>query len=692
MRPRYPFTAIVGQALLKRALLLCAVRPDIGGVLVRGERGTAKSTAARALAALLPPVEAVAGCPFGCDPAQAEREGCDDCRARLARGEALTATLRPTPFVELPVGATEDRVVGTLDIAHVLERGERRFEPGLLAAANRGLLYVDEVNLLDDHVVDVLLDAAAMGVNTVEREGISFSHPARFILVGTMNPEEGDLRPQLTDRFGLAVDVAAVRDLDERALLLERRLAFERDPAAFDAAWRAEEAALAEHLRRARAGLDRVRIDARDLRVIAEAGLAAGVDGHRGELALLKAAQANAALEGRDRLSLADLSLAAKLALLHRLRRGPLEEAEAAPAAIEALVESLGKSRHWRDEPEAGQRPSTGEAGEPGQAGRRPSPLPSPQPAGRPPDPDNLPPQALGGAASPEASSASERRVDEATPYAVRPLAAQVEQLTRRASGRRSRTEADTRRGRYVGARPAEGRLQDIAFDASLRAAALRQAPLPAPATLTLEREDLRQKVRERKAGHLILFLVDASWSMAAADRITAAKGAVLSLLVDAYQRRDQVALAVFRREGTRVVLPFTASVSLARRRLRDLAVGGKTPLSHALHTADRLFRQALARDPKALPLLVLLTDGAGNVSLSGKDPELEMRLLAAGLRRRGVRSLVIDLEGGGLPAFREPGPGPAARLAQALGGDLCPLRALRAEGVAGQVRGRLLG
>lgn len=281
--------------------------------------------------------------------------------------------------------------------------------------------------------------------------------------------------------------------------------------------------------------------------------------------------------------------------------------------------------------------------------------------------------------------------MDGIDPYAVRPLAAQVEQLTRRASGRRSRSEADTRRGRYVRAEPAEGPCTDIAFDATMRAAAIRQAPLAAPATLELKGVDLQRKVRERKTGHLILFLVDASWSMAAADRITAAKGAVLSLLVDAYQRRDQVALAVFRRDGTRVVLPFTGSVALARRRLRDLAVGGKTPLSHALLTADTLFRRALARDPKALPLLVLLTDGAGNVSLSDREPEEEMRLLGARLRRRGVRSLVIDLQSG-VPGFTAPGPNPAAALAAALGGELCPLKALKADGVAGQVRGRLLG
>lgn len=691
MRARYPFSAIVGQALLKRALLLCAVRPDIGGVLVRGERGTAKSTAARALAALLPPLPAVAGCPFGCDPALPPAQLCDDCRQRLAHGETLTSAPRPTPFVDLPVGATEDRVVGTLDIAHILERGERRFEPGLLAAANRGILYVDEVNLLDDHVVDVLLDAAAMGVNTVEREGISFSHPARFILIGTMNPEEGELRPQLTDRFGLAVDVTAVGDLDERALILERRLAFDRDPETFAAAWAAAEAEVGAAVLAARDRLDAVAVTARDLRVTAEAAMTAGVDGHRGELALLKAAQANAALEGRRQLRPEDLALGARLALAHRLRRGPFDDGASDSAAMEAVVERLGRSQPWNDTEASGERPSSGPASDQPASGQQQAPARSSSLSGQPPDPDGQQ-QSQGGRSAPEASAGNDRPVAQVDPFAVRPLAAQVEQLTRRASGRRSRTEADTRRGRYVRAEPADGRHADIAFDATLRAAAIRQAPLVAPATLELKAVDLQRKVRERKTGHLILFLVDASWSMAAADRITAAKGAVLSLLVDAYQRRDQVALAVFRREGTRVVLPFTGSVALARRRLRDLAVGGKTPLSHALLTADTLFRRALARDPKALPLLVLLTDGAGNVSLSGREPEEEMRLLGARLQRRGVRSLVIDLLGGTPPGFAPPGPKPAVALAAALGGELCPLQALRAERVAGQVRGRLLG
>ena len=333
----YPFAAIVGQDDLKRALVLNAVRPDIGGVLVRGERGTAKSTAARGLAALLPPIRAVIGCAYACDPARTT-ELCEQCTALLADGLDLPSGLRPTPFVDLPVSATEDRVVGTLDIEHVLATGERRFEPGVLAAANRGLLYIDEVNLLDDHVVDVLLDAAAMGVNIVEREGVSFSHPARFILVGTMNPEEGELRPQLTDRFGLSVTVAAVHDVPQRTEILRRRLAYDDDPDTFAGRWSAEESAVRERILAARGRLGQVAITDGDLQLAARLVAAAGVDGHRAEIAILKAAQANAAFEGRTAISIADMALAARLALPHRQRRGPLEGGMTDLAAVREVL------------------------------------------------------------------------------------------------------------------------------------------------------------------------------------------------------------------------------------------------------------------------------------------------------------------------------------------------------------------
>ena len=685
MLRRYPFSAIVGQSALKRALVLNAVRPDIGGVLIRGERGTAKSTAARALAALLPPVRAVSGCRFGCDPDLPAEARCDDCAARDASGGLLVVIERPTPFVDLPIGATEDRVVGTLDIQKVLASGERHFEPGLLAAANRGVLYVDEVNLLDDHVVDALLDAAAMGINFVEREGVSFTHPARFILIGTMNPEEGDLRPQLTDRFGLSVAVHAVEDLTLRTEILRRRLAFDADPGSFAELWAGEEMRIREAVIAARRRLPDVAIRDRDLRLTAEMVGAAGVDGHRAELAILKGAQANAAFEGRDRLRVDDLALAARLALPHRMRRGIFEGDAADLTGVDAVLERYGRGEEDDDDEPGGShsggRPEGGGDG-PADGGK---------PGGGSETGDGAPGIEGGGMPRPgqgqPGGDGEQRPVASAEGLEVRSLDGRLDRMTRRASGRRSVARSDTRRGRYVRAEPAGERLDDIAFDATLRSAAIRQAPLAAGAGLDVQAVDLQRKIRMRKTGNLVLFLVDASWSMATAERLKAAKGAVMSLLVDAYQRRDRVALAVFRRSGTRVVLPFTASVSMARQRLVDIAVGGKTPLSHALHTAERLFERELMRDPTALPLLVLLTDGAGNISLTGRPPAEEARLLSARLRARGVRSLVIDLYSQRLTMVQSP----AAELARHLGGELCPVSSLQADSVAAQVRSRLL-
>jgi Mg-chelatase subunit ChlI len=337
----YPFTAIVGQERMKRALILNAIYPQIGGVLIRGERGTAKSTAARALAALLPEIEVVADCHFSCDPIQ-PATWCTECRERAEAGEELPRARHRTQFVDLPVSATEDRVVGTLDIERAIQKGERHFDPGVLAAANRGILYVDEVNLLDDHVVDLLLDAAAMGVNVVEREGISFSHPARFILIGTMNPEEGDLRPQLLDRFALCVDMQGIRDPGARMAIMERNLACEADPVGFCDDWCDKEETLSGEIVRARQILPDVVYSQRDLAAIAMMMSKLGVDGHRADLVVLKAARAHAAFEGRTRLSDRDILLATELALPHRLKRHPLQGPE---TALGDLSERLAEAR-----------------------------------------------------------------------------------------------------------------------------------------------------------------------------------------------------------------------------------------------------------------------------------------------------------------------------------------------------------
>ncbi|MGM0401533.1 MAG: ATP-binding protein [Chloroflexota bacterium] len=334
----FPFTAIVGQERMKRALVLNAISPQIGGVLIRGERGTAKSTAARALAALLPEIEVVADCPFNCNPNDPEQM-CDTCRERFRTQQSLPVEQTRTRFVDLPVSATEDRVVGTLDMERAIKHGERRFEPGVLATANRGLLYVDEVNLLDDHVVDLLLDSAAMGINVVEREGISFSHPARFILVGTMNPEEGELRPQLLDRFALCVDIQGILDPDARVEIVNRRLRYEEDPEAFYQQWSEMEAMLSERIARAREMLPEVTYEPEDLYFIAELTSEMEVDGHRADIVILKAALAHAAFGGRETIDNTDILLAAELALPHRLRRQPFEDTDSKMAVLEQRLE-----------------------------------------------------------------------------------------------------------------------------------------------------------------------------------------------------------------------------------------------------------------------------------------------------------------------------------------------------------------
>ena len=355
-RTIFPFTAIVGQERMKRALILTAVNPQIGGVLIRGERGTAKSTASRALAALLPEVPVVQGCRFGCDPTS-PNEWCDDCQE--TRRDHYETAMRKTPFVDLPVSATEDRVVGTLDIEQAIQRGEKHFEPGDLASANRGVLYVDEVNLLDDHVVDLLLDSAAMGTNIVEREGISYSHPARFILVGTMNPEEGDLRPQLLDRFAFSVQIGGLLDPQLRVQVMERRIGFETDPDNFRSEWSSNETMLSDRISAARQIVKDVSYTRNDLAAIATLTSSFKVDGHRGDLVILRGAQANAAFNGRDYITDEDILTAAELALPHRVKAQPFQEGSVNAYDLE---ESLEQARSEFGESEPGDQAEQQEA------------------------------------------------------------------------------------------------------------------------------------------------------------------------------------------------------------------------------------------------------------------------------------------------------------------------------------------
>lgn len=632
----FPFTAIVGQDKMKRALILNAISPGIGGVLIRGERGTAKSTAARALAALLPEIEVVADCPFNCDPDNPQDQ-CDNCRARATGGEILPRVRRRTRFIDLPVSATEDRVVGTLDIERAIKRGERHFEPGVLAAANRGLLYVDEVNLLDDHVVDLLLDSAAMGVNVVEREGISFSHPARFILVGTMNPEEGELRPQLLDRFALCVEIRGIPDPDARVAIVQRRVAYEADPAAFYEAWRTEEGALSRQIARAKRSLPHVTYTEDNLYAIAKITAEFGVDGHRADIVILKTALANAAFEGRAVIEEADILIAAGLTLPHRLKKKPFDEAGEQLDRLETrLNEVRTKITSIPTPPSApedeGVAPSSDE---PLEAGSLP-----------PGDHNTL----LRGHRADALPLSYIRQPNMSVPvgetFPPRRLSTPLDRLTRTTSGKRSFTRTRRKRGRYVISRPADGTNDDIAFDATLRQAAPHQIEREHIDTaLVVESQDLHCKVRVRRASNLILFVVDASWSMAAADRMVATKGAIMSLLTDAYQKRDRVGMITFQKEEARLILPPTSSVELAKRLLADIDVGGKTPLSAGLWLAHQVLVRERRKDPEVMPLLILLTDGAGNVSVTGLPPQEEALRVGSLIKHEGFRAVVINTE-----------------------------------------------
>ncbi|MFB1298693.1 magnesium chelatase subunit D family protein [Mycobacterium sp. pW049] len=578
--PGYPFSAVVGHDRLRLALVLCAVRPDIGGVLIRGEKGTAKSTAVRGLAEVLSAAYARSG---------------DD-------GGQL---------VELPIGATEDRVVGSLDLQKVLRDGEHAFSPGLLARAHRGVLYVDEVNLLHDHLVDVLLDAAAMGRVHVERDGVSHSHESRFVLIGTMNPEEGELRPQLLDRFGLTVDVAASREVDVRAEVIRARLAYEADPAGFAARHADADAELAVRIAEARALVPHVVLPDNELRRIAALCAAFDVDGMRADLVVARTAMAHAAWRGASTVEEDDIRVAAELALPHRRRRDPFDDPGLDPERLDEAMQQAGESA---DDP--------------------PEPDPEPDPPGGGSS-DSSEAQAPQQNSTRQNGSATRQSASPSSTFKTKALV--VPGVGEGAPGRRSR--ARNRTGTVISATDDPNAGHGMHVFATLLSAAGRKtgagAVRPAP-------DDVRRAVREGREGNLVIFVVDASGSMAARDRMSAVSGATLSLLRDAYQRRDKVAVITFRRQDAQVLLPPTSSVHIASRRLTRFDTGGKTPLAQGLLAARDMVVRERARDRARRSLVVVLTDGRAT---GGPDPLGRARTAASLLVAEGAAAVVVDCE-----------------------------------------------
>jgi magnesium chelatase subunit D len=656
---QFPFSAIVAMDDMRLALILNAISPAIGGVLVRGEKGTAKSTAVRALTAVLPPVEVVAGCRFSCSPATPDPQCPDGPHPAGAGGQP-----RPTRLVELPVGATEDRLTGSLDVGRALTEGVTSFQPGLLAAAHRGVLYVDEVNLLHDHLVDLLLDAAALGTSYVERDGVSVQHAARFLLVGTMNPEEGELRPQLLDRFGLTVEAVAPRDPATRAEVVRRRIAFDADPAAFTARFADDEAHIAASIVAARARLASIVVDDSLLEVIAAVCASFGVDGLRADIVIARAAAAHAAWRGASAVTREDVRAAAQLALPHRRRRNPFD----APGLDEKqLDDALGEASEDPDDEPDPQPPDPGPDG-------TPPPADGQAPADRDASGNGQAPADGQAPAWDPAHGARESVAPTGATFRARRL--EVPGKGKGATGRRSRAYTDG--GRTVGARAPQGVLRDLHATATLMASAPHQVRRGRTGPgLVLDRADLRERRREGRESNLVLFLVDASGSMAARRRMEAVKGAVLSLLLDAYQRRDKVGLVCFRGAGAQLLLPPTSSVDAAARRLDTMPTGGQTPLAAGLTEAHATLRRERLRDPQRRPLLVVVTDGRHT---AGGDP----RAAALRLRHDGVASVVVDCESGPVRLRL------AGALAQALGGEylsLDDLGDLSVAALAGSVR-----
>jgi magnesium chelatase subunit D len=669
----YPFSAITGQDQMKLALILNAIDPRIGGVLVRGEKGTAKSTAVRGLAALLPEIRVVEGCPYSCNPDYPARF-CRRCRESSA-GSLKTAQ-RKVRVVDLPLNATEDMVLGGIDFGFAVKSGHRRFQPGLLADANRGILYIDEVNLLDDHIVDVILDASGSGENVVEREGISFRHPACFILAGTMNPEEGELRPQLLDRFGLCVQVAGEADPERRVDLMQKREDYDNNPKAFLRNFEEEEKRIADQIVRSRQVLFDMRLS-KELRIfISELCLKNNVAGHRADIVIERTALALAAYQGRLKISIDDVNQAALLALPHRSRDAmpplPPEKPEenSQKSGEQNQEEQQQNQQHDQDEKQAPnhKNPEHKSQDHKNQSSEEKQEADSGELSSDKSDP------------SENETGTREQIFETGTTFKVKKIALEKDHILRRGSGRRSRTRTAQKQGRYVKSAMPKGR-NDIALDATLRAAApyqvyrCKEHGIDDNLTVFIREEDLREKVREKRVGNFILFLVDASGSMGARARMVASRGAILSLLLDAYQKRDRVAMVSFCHRKATVNLPPTSSIEMAAKLLEELPVGGRTPLSAGLIKGFDLIRLHLLKDPWSRPIFIIITDGKANAALGDGKPVDEAFGFASKMAfEERVKYVVVDTEPSGIVTF-----GLADKLSFVLGADYFKIEDLKA-------------
>jgi magnesium chelatase subunit D len=655
--PIFPFTAIVGQETLKLALAMSVIHPGIMGVLIRGQKGTAKSTTVRAMANLLPPIKAAGNCLYGCDPDAPAQRLCRDCQQTALAGLQLDEVFKKIPFVTLPINATEDNLVGSFDFTRALKSGEMRFSPGMLAKAHRGILYVDEVNLLDDHLVNLILDVSASGVNIVEREGISYSHPSEFILIGTMNPEEGELRPQLLDRFGLCINVEDIADITQRIEIIKRREAFEKDPLLFQENWVLEEKKERRQLEKAIELLDSVQIKDEKRSQIVKICSDAHVAGHRADITIENASKALAAYMGRNEVEDSDIKTASYMALPHRVRESI--EDKLPPESKKHLELQID------DQPEyiTGEKKDNQEQSHPVTQNTRlqqnqdrsvqldlyAQTIPS----------DDAPAEDLAEKSdevsyAPKTAKNEIVEIGKIVPVVTKDILHNRSRIVRNSSGQRNRSRTMLKRGRYI--RSTMNRSNnDIAIDATLRAAAPHQVFRPKGAMkISIESEDIREKIRERKMNTLLIFIVDASGSMGA-KLMAETKGAIMYLLLEAYHKRDKVSMIAFKDDTSEILLPPTDNIELAKKKLEDLPAGGKTPLSAGLLKGYEVVCESLNASKDLMPLIILITDGRANVGTDSSGSKIGMNVLSIYKEifaiadlihgESGAKSLVIDTE-----------------------------------------------
>jgi magnesium chelatase subunit D len=610
----FPFTAIVGQENIKKSLILNAINPSIGGVLIKGEKGTGKTTAVRALADLLPPISTVKGCAFNCDPKD-QGSLCDTCKSNDFEVEE-----KKMRVVELPLGATEDRVVGSINIEKALKEGIKALEPGLLAEANRNILYVDEINLLDDNLVDVLLDAAAYGINIVEREGVSFTHPSNFILVGTMNPQEGELRPQLSDRIGLHIVVSSIMELEDRVKIMERREEYEKYPEKFQEKFQKEQETVRQKIVKARKILKDVEIPHHLMEVIAQLCMDMGVDGHRADIAILKTAKTIAAYNDETTVNEGHVEEAVLLVLGERFHTASFDKDKVKKQMEQAKSELEKEKEKQKSGSEAELSPEKGD--------EEPESKKKLQPTGGK--------EKKRGMKLKTREEEDEQVEEEYQEADIKKLLKMRGKQKKKLYGKR--VDSKTIKGRYVKSKLPEKVSGDIAIDATIRAAATGST-----GSITIKSEDIRQKVRKHGAKASIALVVDISGSMFSDKKANRVKGILNRLVEDVNRHKDKLSVVGFKGGEAEIIIPTTRRASSFQEKLDSIRVGGTTPLASGLQKGFEILKQEKLRD-EYVPMMIILTDGMPNVGIK-EGPIQDAMKIAQDLKDNEIPTIVINFE-----------------------------------------------